>query len=43
MGKARSAMAHAFDPDFQLRSTPILPYGIYTIPECAMAGDTEQP
>jgi len=42
MEQARSAMAHAFDPDFQLRSTPILPYGIYTIPECAMAGDTEQ-
>ena len=42
MEQARAAMAHAFDPNFRSRSTPILPFGIYTIPECAMAGDTEQ-
>jgi NAD(P) transhydrogenase len=42
MEQARSAMAHAFDSNFQTRSGPVLPYGIYTIPECAMAGDTEQ-
>jgi NAD(P) transhydrogenase len=42
MEQARAAMAHAFDPNFQSRSAPVLPYGIYTIPECAMAGDTEQ-
>ena len=42
MEQARAAMAHAFDPNYQSRATPIQPYGIYTIPECAMAGDTEQ-
>jgi NAD(P) transhydrogenase len=42
MEQARVAMAHAFDRNFQTRPASILPYGIYTIPECAMAGDTER-
>jgi NAD(P) transhydrogenase len=42
MQQARVAMVHAFDLQY-LRSLPqILPYGIYTIPECSMAGETEE-
>ena len=41
MEQARIAMSHAFDLKFKDRLAPILPYGIYTIPECSMAGETE--
>lgn len=39
--QARIAMVHAFDIQEQLNLTHILPYGIYTVPECSMAGATE--
>jgi NAD(P) transhydrogenase len=42
MEQARVAMAHAFDFKYKERLSPILPYGIYTIPECSMAGETEE-
>jgi NAD(P) transhydrogenase len=42
MEQARLAMAHAFDLNYGNLPPPILPYGIYTIPECSMAGETEQ-
>ncbi len=41
MEQGRIAMAHAFDLGYKDRLAPILPYGIYTIPECSMAGETE--
>ncbi len=41
MEQARVAMVHAFDLKYKTRVAPILPYGIYTIPECSMAGETE--
>jgi NAD(P) transhydrogenase len=40
--QARVAMSHAFDLDFKAEIAPILPYGIYTIPEASMAGETEE-
>lgn len=47
MEQARIAMTHAFGfkyrDDRQIEKlTHNLPYGIYTIPECSMAGDTEE-
>ena len=42
MEQARIAMGHAFDPKYQSELARILPYGIYTIPECSMAGETEE-
>jgi NAD(P) transhydrogenase len=42
MEQGRAAMAHAFDPGSRSRTAPLLPYGIYTIPECSMAGETEE-
>ena len=42
MQQARLAMVHAFQLEY-LKSLPrVLPYGIYTIPECSLAGDTEE-
>ena len=41
MEQARIAMVHAFDLQYKTALAPILPYGIYTIPECSMAGETE--
>lgn len=41
MEQARIAMVHAFDLRYKTALAPILPYGIYTIPECSMAGETE--
>jgi NAD(P) transhydrogenase len=41
MEQARIAMVHAFDLKYKDRLATILPYGIYTIPECSMAGETE--
>ncbi|MBI5382784.1 MAG: Si-specific NAD(P)(+) transhydrogenase [Opitutae bacterium] len=40
--QARQAMLHAFSPEPPAVSTTPLPFGIYTLPECAMAGATEE-
>ena len=42
MEQARLAMVHAFDLKYKTALAPILPYGIYTIPELSMAGETEE-
>ena len=42
MEQARIAMVHAFDLHYKTALATVLPYGIYTIPECSMAGETEQ-
>ena len=42
MEQARVAMVHAFDLKYKSAVAPILPYGIYTIPECSVAGETEE-
>jgi NAD(P) transhydrogenase len=42
MEQARVAMCHAFEQDYKVCVSEILPYGIYTIPECSMAGETEE-
>jgi len=42
MEQARVAMVHAFNLKYKDVVANILPYGIYTIPECSMAGETEE-
>ncbi len=42
MEQARTAMVHAFDLKYKKDIAPILPFGIFTIPECSMAGETEE-
>jgi NAD(P) transhydrogenase len=42
MEQARAAMCHAFKLEYKSSLSRILPYGIYTIPECSMAGETEE-
>jgi NAD(P) transhydrogenase len=42
MEQARVAMAHAFDLKYKTGLARILPLGIYTIPECSCAGETEE-
>ena len=42
MEQARVAMGHAFDLRYKTRSTPLPPMAVYTIPEVAMAGETEE-
>jgi len=42
MEQARVAMVHAFDLEYKTELANILPYGIYTIPECSMAGSSEK-
>ena len=42
MEQARVAMAHAFDLRYKERVSPVLPLAVYTIPEIAMVGLTEQ-
>ena len=42
MEQARIAVVHAFDLKYKTSLAPILPLGIYTIPECSMAGETEE-
>jgi NAD(P) transhydrogenase len=42
MEQARMAMAHAFDLKYKTGLARILPYGVYTIPECSTAGVTEE-
>jgi NAD(P) transhydrogenase len=41
MEQARLAMVNAFELDYKKEVAPILPYGIYTIPEASMAGESE--
>ena len=41
MEQARVAMVHAFDLRYKERVSPVLPLAVYTIPEIAMAGLTE--
>ncbi len=42
MDQARVAMCHAFDLKYKTALARFLPYGIYTIPEVSMVGETEQ-
>jgi NAD(P) transhydrogenase len=42
MEQARLAMVHAFDLKYKREVAPVLPFGIYTIPEVSMAGETEE-
>ena len=42
MEQARIAMCHAFDLKYKTALARILPLGIYTIPECSCAGETEE-
>ena len=42
MEQARVAMCHAFDLGYKTRVAPIFPLAVYTIPEVAMAGETEE-
>ncbi len=42
MEQARVAMCHAFDFKYKKNVSPLLPYGIYTIPECSYVGATEE-
>jgi NAD(P) transhydrogenase len=42
MEQARIAVVHMFDLHYKGELAPILPYGIYTIPETSMAGETEE-
>jgi NAD(P) transhydrogenase len=42
MDQGRIAMCHAFDLKYKTALNRFLPYGIYTIPEVSMVGDTEQ-
>ena len=42
MEQGRVAMVHAFDLKYRGDVAVTLPYGIYSIPECSMAGETEE-
>jgi NAD(P) transhydrogenase len=42
MEQARVAMCHAFNKGYKTDLAPILPTGIYTIPETSMVGSTEE-
>jgi NAD(P) transhydrogenase len=42
MEQARVAMVHAFDLKYKTTVAPIFPLAVYTIPEVAMAGETEE-
>jgi NAD(P) transhydrogenase len=42
MEQARLAMVHAFDLGYKEDLAAVLPYGIFTIPEVSMVGQTEQ-
>jgi NAD(P) transhydrogenase len=41
MEQARVAMCHAFDLKYKDKVSPFLPYGVWTVPEIAMVGETE--
>ena len=40
--QARVAVGHAFESKFKQQIAPLLPTGIYTIPEASMVGETEE-
>ncbi len=42
MEQARVAVVDFFDLKYKTRVAPLFPYGIYTIPEVSMAGETEE-
>jgi NAD(P) transhydrogenase len=42
MEQARIAVVDMFGLEYKSQLAPILPYGIYTIPETSMAGETEE-
>ncbi len=42
MEQGRVAMCHAFGLGYKTRVSPLLPYGIYTIPEMSYVGATEE-
>jgi NAD(P) transhydrogenase len=42
MEQARMAMVHAFDLKYKSGLSPLLPIGVWTIPEISMVGETEQ-
>ncbi|MBI3454630.1 MAG: Si-specific NAD(P)(+) transhydrogenase [Candidatus Rokubacteria bacterium] len=42
MEQARVAVCHAFDFRYKTEVSPLLPLAVYTIPEVAMAGETEE-
>ena len=42
MEQARVAMCHAFGITYKERLSPLLPYGIYTVPEIGVVGETEE-
>jgi NAD(P) transhydrogenase len=42
MEQGRVAACYAMDIDFKRTVDPVTPYGVYTIPECAMVGLTEE-
>jgi NAD(P) transhydrogenase len=42
MEQARVAMVHAFNLQYKESVAPVLPCGIFTIPECSMVGETEE-
>jgi NAD(P) transhydrogenase len=42
MEQARVAMVHAFDLRYKTAVAPIFPLAVYTIPEIAMVGETEE-
>ena len=42
MEQARVAMVHAFELQYKTEVATVLPLGVYTIPECAMVGETEE-
>jgi len=42
MEQARVAMVHAFDLKYKARVAPLFPLAVYSIPEVAMVGETEE-
>lgn len=42
MEQARVAVCHAFDFRYKDKVSPVLPYGVWTVPEIAMVGETEE-
>ncbi len=42
MEQARVAAVHLFDLKYKTKVAPLFPYGIYTIPEVSMVGETEE-
>ncbi len=42
MEQARVGVCHAFGITYKRQVSPVLPYGVYTIPEISMVGETEE-